>query len=155
RLGFNSRSIYAVNDQTIYVLDRQTGELKWESEMPSAVTTAPVADERQIFLSQRGGTITAYSLPTPKPDAIAKPTEKTRTNSGKEGGYTSGSVGRTTSIGSLTSASGKGTGALVSIGPLASALQAARATSAKEFVPVLDWSDASGMRIEVIPLQTA
>jgi outer membrane protein assembly factor BamB len=166
RLGFNSRSVYAVNDQTLYVLDRETGEVRWEYEMPSAVTAAPVADDEQIFLSQRGGTVSAFALPKKNPNVIAKAgeatkkstdktSEPTRRESEKESQPRSTGVRQSTSIGALSSATGKSTGTLTAIGPLSSALQVARGTTATGIEPVKDWSDTSGMRIEVIPLQTA
>jgi hypothetical protein len=166
RLGFNSRSVYAVNDQTLYVLDRETGDVRWQHDMPSAVTTAPVADDEQIFLSQRGGTVSAFALPKKNPNIIAKAGESTRKASEKAGEPTrkesekeppakSSGVTQSTSIGALSSATGKGTGTLTAIGPLSSSLQVARAATATGYEPVRDWSDSSGMRIELIPLQTA
>src|SRR5215472_3404992 len=121
RLGFNSLSVYAVNDQSLYVLDRETGEVRWQYEMPSAVTAAPVADDEQIFLSQRGGTVSAFALPKKNPNVIAKagePTKKTsekagepaRKESEKEPPAKSSGVTQSTSIGALSSATGKGTG---------------------------------------------
>jgi outer membrane protein assembly factor BamB len=164
RLGFNSRSVYAVNDQSIYVLDRETGDIKWHSELPSALTAAPVADELQIFLSERGGALTAYSLPTKNPNVVSKPAspqnkdvERTaykdveRTAAPVAGG---GMVRVSASIGAMNSATGRTSGTLVSIGTKASSLEAARLTTADTFQPTRDWSDNSELRVEVPPLQT-
>jgi outer membrane protein assembly factor BamB len=155
RLGFNSRSIYAVNDQTIYVLDRENGDVKWQSEMPSAVTTAPVADDNEIFLSQRGGVVTAYALPQQNPNIIAKSNEPPKKGAEKEAAPQRSGVGKYTSIGAMTSASGQGSGTLVSIGAMTSALKAARLAASHGYEPVVDWSDSSDLRIGVPPLQTA
>jgi hypothetical protein len=155
RLGFNSRSIYAVNDQTIYVLDRETGDLKWQGELPSAVTTAPVADENQIFLSQRGGEVTAYALPKQNPNILAKAGESSKKDSVKDAAPQRGDVGQSTSISARSSATGKETGTLVSIGAKTSALEVARLAGSGGYEPVRDWSDSSGLRIAVPPLQTA
>src|SRR5262249_48144382 len=149
RLGYNSHAVYVVNDQTLYVLDRDTGALLWDFDMPSAVTTAPVADDQQVFLSLRGGTVSAYSDPKGIPKAAARSTDSSRqeedrrkeepkapeyasgrsvrTSASVGGGLRVSSggsgVGLTSSIGALASATGKGTRAISNIGPLSSARQ--------------------------------
>jgi outer membrane protein assembly factor BamB len=181
RLGYTSHAVYVVNDQTLYVLDRDTGALLWDFDMPSAVTTAPVADEEQVFLSLYGGTVSAYSDPKRIPKAVAKSTdssrkdEEKRKEEAKSAEYASSSgvrtsaavggglrvssggsgVGLTSSIGALASATGKGTRAISNIGPLSSARQTTGGTATSGVEPRLDWSDASGMRLEVTPLQTS
>lgn len=154
RLGFNLRAIYVVNDQTLYVLDRETGALIWDFDMPSAVTTAPVADNEQVFLSLRGGTVSAYALPRANPDAIAKSGESSRKDSEKASDAKGNGAGLTGSIGGLASATGKGTNTLANVGPLSTARQASR-SALSNLEPRLDWSDASGLRLEVAPLQTS
>jgi outer membrane protein assembly factor BamB len=158
RLGYNSKAVYVVNDQTLYVLDRASGDLLWDFDMPSAATAAPVADEDQVFLSLKGGTLSAFSIPRINPDlasrrggsakelekAMEKPADKKQGGSG---------VGKTSSIGALSSPTGEGTRVLAAVGPLSTARQASHsATSGIE--PRLDWSDASGLRLELTPLQT-
>jgi outer membrane protein assembly factor BamB len=183
RLGYNSHAVYVINDQTLYVLDRDTGALLWDFDMPSAVTTAPVADEEQVFLSLHGGTVSAYTDPKRIPKAAAKSTESSRkeedrrkeeakapeyassgavrTSASVGGGLrvsstTGGSgVGLTSSIGALASATGQGTRAISNIGPLSSARQTTSGTATSGVEPRLDWSDASGMRLEVAPLQSS
>jgi outer membrane protein assembly factor BamB len=161
RLGFNSRSVYAVNDQSIYVLDRETGDVRWQSELPNSLTAAPVADELQIFLSERGGTLTAYSLPKKSQNVVAKEAAPSRRDADKTASPVdrpaspvAGGVRVSTSIGAMASATGRTSGTLVSIGTKASALEAARLATASTFQPTRDWSDNSGLRIEVPPLQT-
>jgi outer membrane protein assembly factor BamB len=176
RLGYNSRGVFVVNDQTLYVLDGDTGALLFDWDMPSAVTTAPVADDEQLFLSLRGGTVSAYSRPKPNPNVVAKSSDLPRKEEAKVSESATGgggpapssvggglrvssasggsNVGLTSSIGALASATGKGTRTISNIGPLSSARQTGgTATSGVE--PRLDWSDASGMRLEVAPLQTS
>jgi len=177
RLGYNSQAVYVVNDQTLYVLDRNTGALLWDFDMPSAATTAPVADEAQVFLSLRGGTVSAYAIPKPKADGFAKSKApprreedkpKQQTSSGSSaasaaavggsvrvsGSMGGSGVGLTSSIGALASATGKGTRTIANIGPLSSARQTGgTATSGVELLR--EWSDASGLRLEVAPVQTA
>jgi outer membrane protein assembly factor BamB len=155
RLGYNARAVLVVNDQTLYVLNRETGALLWDFDMPSAVTTAPLADDRQVFLSLRGGTVSAYSIPKPNPDVVAKSTAQSRKEPEKapEPRVVGSGVRITSSIGALASATGKGTRAISNVGPLSSAREITRiATSGVE--PRLDWSDSSGLRLEVAPLQT-
>jgi outer membrane protein assembly factor BamB len=156
RLGFNSEAVYVVNDQTLFVLDRQTGARLWDFDMPSAVTTAPVADNDQVFLSLQGGRVSAYQLPRAKPDVIAKlggTTKKEMEEKEKEMRKGGSGVGLTSSIGALSSATGKGTRTLSSIGALTSARQATEKAKLG-FELRLDWSDASGLRLEVPAVQS-
>src|SRR5437660_4209348 len=71
-LGYNRNEVLIVNDRTLYVLDRATGELRWDFDMPTAPTTAAVADDAQWFLSVPGGVVSAYAIPRPTADAVAK-----------------------------------------------------------------------------------
>jgi outer membrane protein assembly factor BamB len=158
-LGYNTQAVYVVNDQTLIVLDRQTGQFLWDFDMPSAATAAPVADDDQVFLSLEGGRLSAYSIPNPKRDAAAKKKDTrmtkaekvdTRPESARPGGA---GVGLTSSIGALASATGRGTRALVNVGPLSTARQVSQsATSGTQLR--LDWSDASGLHLDLAPLQT-
>jgi outer membrane protein assembly factor BamB len=157
RLGYNSDAVLVVNDQTLYVLDRHTGQFVWGFDMPSAATAAPMADEEQVFLSLRGGTLSAYSIPKINPD-LAKTESKDKKRFPSEAraadanvaGY---GVGLTTSIGAMTSARGRGTQSLISIGALTSARQASQSQQAS-VEPRRDWSDNSGLRLELAPLLT-
>lgn len=157
RLGYNDKSVLVVNDETLYVLDRNTGQFVWGFDMPSAATAAPVADEDQVFVSLRGGTLSAYSIPKVNPD-LAKPDSKdkkrfpsdARAPDANVAGY---GVGTTTSIGAMTSARGRGTRTLISIGALTSARQASQSEVAST-EPRRDWTDNSGLRLELTPLLT-
>src|SRR5262249_60802184 len=62
-------------------------------------------------------------------------------------------VGLTTSIGAMTSARGRGTQSLISIGALTSARQASQSQQAS-VEPRRDWSDNSGLRLDLAPLLT-
>src|SRR5262249_30322133 len=118
--------------------------------------TAPVADDQQVFLSLSGGTVSAYSAPQANPGIVTKSTEPRRKDAEKSpDSKTGGSgVGLTGSIGALASATGKSTGTIAPVGPLSSARQAGR-TAAGGIEPRRDWSDPSGLRLEVAPLQTS
>jgi outer membrane protein assembly factor BamB len=157
RLGYNTDVVLVVNDETLYVLDRNTGQFVWGFDMPSAATAAPVADDEQVFLSLRGGTLSAYSIPKTNPD-LAKPSSKDKKSFPSEAraadaGVAGYGVGLTTSIGAMTSARGRGTQSLISIGALTSARQASQSQQAS-VEPRRDWSDNSGLRLDLAPLLT-
>jgi outer membrane protein assembly factor BamB len=59
-LGINSRLILAVNGPRFYGLDRQTGKILWEFDLPTAPTAAPVADDHRVFLCLTAGELSIY-----------------------------------------------------------------------------------------------
>jgi outer membrane protein assembly factor BamB len=64
-LAINSFAVYAVNGGTIYALDRTTGAVKWKFRQPEGLSTAPVADDVQMYLSTGSGRMYGYFLPVP------------------------------------------------------------------------------------------
>jgi outer membrane protein assembly factor BamB len=62
---YNARSILLVRGVQLYAIDRKTGSLQWQYRMPFGVSTAPVADERQIYLSGINSQVAAFDLPAP------------------------------------------------------------------------------------------
>jgi outer membrane protein assembly factor BamB len=63
-LGYNTRSVFAVNGLTLHSLDRTTGAIQWKLDLPAAPTAPPVADAQQLFLCLANGKVYAYLLPT-------------------------------------------------------------------------------------------
>jgi outer membrane protein assembly factor BamB len=61
-LSFNGINVFVVNAGIIYGLDRETGAIAWQYTLPVALTTTPVADAEQIYLTA-GGRVFAFRLP--------------------------------------------------------------------------------------------
>lgn len=64
-LGINSRLVLAVSGPRLFGLDRQTGRILWEFDLPTAPSAPPVADENRIFLCLDGGELSIYRLLAP------------------------------------------------------------------------------------------
>jgi outer membrane protein assembly factor BamB len=64
-LAINAFAVYAVNGGTIYALDRTTGAVKWKFRQPEGLSTAPVADDVQMYLTTGSGRMYGYFLPVP------------------------------------------------------------------------------------------
>ncbi len=62
-LAYNNDSVFVINNIQLFALERDTGRVQWEFEMPNGATAPPVADEHQIFLSLSNGRFDAYTLP--------------------------------------------------------------------------------------------
>jgi outer membrane protein assembly factor BamB len=62
-LGFNARSVYAINATDLYSLSRETGEVRWKYRLPAGASAAPIADDRHVYLATAAGRIYAYLLP--------------------------------------------------------------------------------------------
>ncbi len=62
-LAYNDESVFVINNIQLYALERNTGRVQWEYEMPNGATAPPVADDKQIFLSLSNGRFDAYTLP--------------------------------------------------------------------------------------------
>jgi outer membrane protein assembly factor BamB len=63
--GFNSETIFVINNIELFALDRATGRVKWQYQLPSGGAAPPLADEDQIYISLTNGRFNAYALPTP------------------------------------------------------------------------------------------
>lgn len=149
-VGWNSSLVFVVNQQTLYALDRKTGQLQWEYDIGAGVTAAPVADEDQIFLSVGEGTVIALGLAVPgaaqlpPPVAAGGPSPDRQTPSGYGGSGTPAAIGPLTSRAARTP---------VAIGPLSSARQAGRSL-AVGIQPRFDWKISANVLVEHRPLQT-
>ncbi len=62
-VGYNSNSIFVINNIDLISLDRATGRLKWEYDLPSGAASPPVADDDQLYISLTNGRFVTYMLP--------------------------------------------------------------------------------------------
>jgi outer membrane protein assembly factor BamB len=62
-LAFDSRAVFHTQGANLYALDRANGSLLWETELPTGLVAAPVADESQIYLALADGRLRAYLTP--------------------------------------------------------------------------------------------
>jgi outer membrane protein assembly factor BamB len=62
-LGYNKRSVFVVNGLRLFALDRQTGRVQWEFNLPTAMRAAPVADEQRLYLCLVDDRLYIYDLP--------------------------------------------------------------------------------------------
>jgi outer membrane protein assembly factor BamB len=62
-VAYNNDSIFVINNILLYGLNRDTGRVEWEYEMPSGAAAPPAADDQQIYLSMTNGRFEAYELP--------------------------------------------------------------------------------------------
>jgi len=159
-LGYNSRSVFAVNRSYLYAFSRATGQLQWEVALPYSASAAPVADDDQLYLCLANSRLAVYQLPK-------------NGNGHPAGGYVS-SMGKAAenqpserSATVATSESfGVGGRAVVSVGPLGAGrsvnsnyssgpLTAARRLNDSEATgprPQLIWEYEPGARLEQAPL---
>jgi outer membrane protein assembly factor BamB len=63
-LGFNYDTVFGVNGSRLYALDRATGRLKWEYDLPNIPTTPPVADSQRVYIPLTGARLVVFGLPT-------------------------------------------------------------------------------------------
>jgi outer membrane protein assembly factor BamB len=165
-LGFNTQSVFVVNDQTLYAIERKTGQLQWDYDLPDGPTATPVADDDQLFISLGEGKVHAFALPrmtkggTGKPEIDKnkkpggskddkKPNDKPTPGDDK---YKKPDTGALSSSGVVGGGLSSKT-VLSSIGALTSGRQASR-TDRTGIQPHLDWTDAPGVRIELTPVLT-
>jgi outer membrane protein assembly factor BamB len=62
-VAYNRASVFVINNIVLYALDRATGRLQWQFEMPGGATAAPVADDEQVYVALSNGRFVAYALP--------------------------------------------------------------------------------------------
>jgi hypothetical protein len=62
-VGYNTNSIFVINNIDLISLDRATGGLKWEFDLPSGAASPPVADDDQVYLSLTNGRFATFMLP--------------------------------------------------------------------------------------------
>ena len=70
---FNSKSVLVVRGVHLFAIDRLNGRLQWQYRLPFGIASAPVADERQIYLSGLNSQVAAYELPLPGTVGAASP----------------------------------------------------------------------------------
>lgn len=63
--GINKRHVFAVNGPRLFGLDRATGRIQWEFDLPTAPTAPPVADEQRIYLGLGNGDFSIYQIMEP------------------------------------------------------------------------------------------
>jgi hypothetical protein len=61
--GFNSRSVFVMNNTRLHALDRRTGITQWFYSVPFGVSAPPIADEENVYICSVGTRIFAYRLP--------------------------------------------------------------------------------------------
>lgn len=66
-LGFNDRTVFAVNGVNLHALDRATGQRLWEFALPTAPSAPPVADAERVYLCYSDWLYT-YDLPKSEMD---------------------------------------------------------------------------------------
>lgn len=67
--GHNSKSIFAINGNTLYALDRRSGQIQWQYDLPFAAAAPPAADEEQLYLCLGIGRLYTYKLLRPEKPA--------------------------------------------------------------------------------------
>jgi len=107
-LTHNSQSVFAISTGTVlFALDRRTGDVQWQYELPNGVAAFPVADEELLFISLGIGRLFAYALPRPVQlagDKTGKETvKKPEKVADKAPSFYGGSSVTTASIGPLSS----------------------------------------------------
>lgn len=72
-LGFNFDTVFVANGSRVYGLDRATGGLKYELNVPNIPTAPPVADADRLYLCVTGNRLLVYGLPVPDENEGAAP----------------------------------------------------------------------------------
>lgn len=62
-LGYNKRSVFVVNGLRLYALDRKSGRMQWEFDLPTAMRATPVADEQRLYLCMVNDRLYIYDIP--------------------------------------------------------------------------------------------
>jgi outer membrane protein assembly factor BamB len=69
-LSYNTYSVYVLNATDLYALDRRTGQPQWQFRLPGGLSTAPIADDEQIYLC--GSNTRLYASRVPKYDVTGR-----------------------------------------------------------------------------------
>ena len=77
-LSANNRSVYVVANAKVVGLDLATGRKKWEYDLPSGVSAAPVVDEEQIYVPSATTRLSAFYLPFVTDETADSPGEVNR-----------------------------------------------------------------------------
>lgn len=62
-LAYNSESVFAVRGSFLYALNRKTGQVQWDYDLPNAPSATPAADEERIFMPLGTGVLSIFELP--------------------------------------------------------------------------------------------
>lgn len=62
-VGHNNDTLFAIRGTYLYAVDRKTGQLRWDFEVPNALAAAPSADEERLYLCLGGNRFSVYDLP--------------------------------------------------------------------------------------------
>lgn len=63
-LGYNTKTVLALNGLSVYALSRDKGEILWEFALPYPPTSPPKADEERFYVTLGNGRLHTYILPT-------------------------------------------------------------------------------------------
>jgi outer membrane protein assembly factor BamB len=61
--AINASSVFVYSGVRLYSLDRKTGQFQWEMTPPNGPSAAPVANDKQLFLTLNTGLLDVYELP--------------------------------------------------------------------------------------------
>jgi outer membrane protein assembly factor BamB len=163
-LGYNSKSVFAVNGLELYSVNRATGIIQWIFTLPHAPTSAPVADDDRLYVTLTNR-LHAYDLPKEvdtTPSGIEKRLEAlperaagtTPDSVSLEQAKTASVFGaRAQGIQAVSAVSSRGQ-AVRSVGPLAS-LSAGTALPPAGPQPQFLWEYLTDSPVELSPLYTA
>ena len=161
-LGFNFDTVFVANGSRVYGLDRATGGMKYELNVPNIPTAPPVGDADRLYLCVTGNRLLVYSLPVPdENDGVAPPAPA------KDAKPASGPIVTNEALGIRTSALGQYYGTesrmispLSSVSrlnetytPLATAYQTHLSRSAKQQLS-LSWEYTTDGRLNFPPVLT-
>jgi outer membrane protein assembly factor BamB len=156
-LGYNYNAVFGYNLTTFFALDRATGQLLWQFDLPTTPTSAPVADSLRVYVGLTGNRMIVFRLPLTKEEegragqllAAKKEKDKdskTPANSTLPPAPTGDSKSYATNVNTKT-------GNLTSIGPLTTASKAMQALTATAGLPI-DWEYQTPDRIDYPPVLT-
>ena len=153
-LGHNYNTIFGYNHTFVFGLDRANGKLKYIFDLHNMPSTAPVADAERLYVCLTGGRMMVYDLtsPIPQRDEHGAPGENLyapRETEPMERDY--GPASRRNYA--TTAPSTTRSQALISIGPLSTAVEASRGNQPRFTLP-LAWDYKVDRRLEQIPLLT-
>jgi outer membrane protein assembly factor BamB len=165
-LGSNEHAVYLVQGTRLFSLDRKTGQLRWEYDMPNAANAAPAADEEHVFVPMGTRDLLAFDVPvagTPvepsklKPGTDKKPETPSSEGEPKEGTPSQGKSAKDYSVYGVsgkTLSGGISGNRVTAVGALSSAREAFHS-----FIPGIEprllWTYVSESHLEGTPLLTA
>jgi outer membrane protein assembly factor BamB len=142
-VGYNDRSVFLIQGTRLFALDRKTGHVQWDMNLPNAANAAPAADAESIFVPLGTGRLAAYELPSPGTPVLAGKKVGPPTPDEKKGEPGDRSY------------AGYGVGGLATstVGPLSSATDASQTATGPQLQQL--WHYLSEARLEGRPALTA